>query len=126
MLLSMMSGKINSLKTKEEVIERAKSFLVIYLKDPEGDFEEIENLMGSEITPGFHKDSKVWYVFLTTGFYHLHVYLNEDGSLGTVEKSNGKFITRTPEPDIPKKHKSLPPLFSPSDFKEIVKLPHNQ
>lgn len=129
-IMPPMSDSVNSpkkrpLKTEKEVTERAKEFAKAYLKDPETFFKEVDNLMGRKITAEFDGDTKRWYVFFTNGFHHIHVYLDEDGNLGTLETSNGKFITRKPEPDISVNRESLPPLFSLSDFKKIANLPHN-
>ena len=112
--------------TEKEVVDRAKEFVRCYVEDSGSFFKEVDNLMGDQIEAEFELVSGRWYVFFTNGFHHIHVFLDRDANLGTLQMSNGKIITRRPDSGVAAYSQSPPPLFSLSEFKEVARLPHNK
>jgi hypothetical protein len=105
--------------SKEEVVEVATSFVLAYLRayDSEAELDEYFGLIEPEAE--FFAEGNSWNVFFA-GVSTLNVKLDKDANRGSVRLWDGTAITT--DPDMKGKFHPEPiPLFSPSEFREVLK-----
>lgn len=112
--------------TKLEVYNKAQEFFKIYIDDVETYNDYIE-FYGPDETEVEHIDiTNRWSVFFTNGLSHFTVQLNSDLTLGNVHGQHPAIFNTIVTKQQYKEAPYPIPLFSITEFSELIKLPHNK